>query len=122
MKFFTFKTAPVFLVCWIMLQEFCDPQDADDARCELNGQEFNGNRISVKFATGVSFCCNCSLLHVTFKFCALHLLCVLVNLLLICSFIRFVPFADQIPVLFDMFVFIYLGSTWSCRFCSNPLL
>ncbi|KAG0517100.1 hypothetical protein BDA96_09G059400 [Sorghum bicolor] len=33
--------------------EFCDPQDADDARCELNGQEFNGNRISVKFATGV---------------------------------------------------------------------
>ncbi|CAD6341525.1 unnamed protein product [Miscanthus lutarioriparius] len=33
--------------------EFCDPQDADDARCELNGQKFNGNRIGVKFATGV---------------------------------------------------------------------
>jgi hypothetical protein len=59
---------------------------------------------------------------VTFKFCALPLLCVLVNLLLICSFIRFVPFADQIPILFDMFVLISLGSTWSSRFCSNPLL
>ncbi|XP_066362472.1 serine/arginine-rich splicing factor RS2Z32-like isoform X1 [Miscanthus floridulus] len=48
--------------------EFCDPQDADDARCELNGQKINGNRIGVKFATGVPrgpvdsaqiLCCNC---------------------------------------------------------------
>lgn len=36
------------------MQEFSDPRDADDARYSLNGREFDGSRIIVEFARGVS--------------------------------------------------------------------
>ena len=35
-------------------QEFSDPRDADDARYHLDGKEFDGSRIIVEFAKGVS--------------------------------------------------------------------
>ncbi|GMP50608.1 hypothetical protein CsSME_00017157 [Camellia sinensis var. sinensis] len=34
--------------------EFSDPRDTDDARYGLNGREFDGSRIIVEFAKGVS--------------------------------------------------------------------
>jgi len=44
--------------CWVVLtlfkQEFSDPRDADDARHYLDGKEFDGSRIIVEFAKGVS--------------------------------------------------------------------
>jgi hypothetical protein len=39
------------------LQEFSDPLDADDARCDLDGRKFDGSRIIVEFARGVNICC-----------------------------------------------------------------
>ena len=39
------------------LQEFSDPRDADDARYDLDGRKFDGSRIVVEFARGVSCCC-----------------------------------------------------------------
>lgn len=36
-------------------QEFSDPRDADDARYHLDGKDFDGSRIIVEFAKGVSF-------------------------------------------------------------------
>ena len=38
------------------LQEFSDPRDADDARYDLDGRKFDGSRIVVEFARGVSCC------------------------------------------------------------------
>ncbi|XP_062180958.1 serine/arginine-rich splicing factor RS2Z33-like [Phragmites australis] len=32
--------------------EFCDPRDADDARCDLDGRNFDGSRIIVEFSRG----------------------------------------------------------------------
>jgi hypothetical protein len=40
-----------------LLQEFSDPQDADDARYGLDGREIDGSRIIVEFAKGVSSYC-----------------------------------------------------------------
>ena len=40
---------------YFYLQEFSDPRDADDARYNLNGRDFDGGRIIVEFAKGVSF-------------------------------------------------------------------
>lgn len=37
-----------------MPQEFSDPRDADDARYNLNGRDFDGSRLLVEFARGVS--------------------------------------------------------------------
>lgn len=34
-------------------QEFSDPRDADDARFNLDGRDFEGSRIIVEFAKGV---------------------------------------------------------------------
>jgi arginine/serine-rich splicing factor 7 len=46
------------LFCWFFLtffkQEFSDPRDADDARHYLDGKDFDGSRIIVEFAKGVS--------------------------------------------------------------------
>ena len=39
-----------------LLQEFSDPRDADDARYDLDGRKFDGSRIVVEFARGVSCC------------------------------------------------------------------
>lgn len=45
----------IFAVLFILhKQEFSDPRDADDARYYLNGREFNGTRIIVEHAKGVS--------------------------------------------------------------------
>lgn len=56
---FTFKTTPPMF----SLQEFYYPQDADDARRELDGEEFGWSRIFVEFATGVSSCYRCFLYY-----------------------------------------------------------
>jgi RNA recognition motif-containing protein len=48
------------------LQEFSDPRDADDARYHLDGREFNGSRLIVEFAKGVSF--KSPLYYVTYSF------------------------------------------------------
>ena len=42
----------VFLT--FLKQEFSDPRDADDARHYLDGKDFDGSRIIVEFAKGVS--------------------------------------------------------------------
>ena len=38
----------------LLLQEFSDPRDADDARYSLDGRDFDGRRIVVEFSRGVS--------------------------------------------------------------------
>lgn len=48
----------VFFFClhaYFFKQEFSDPRDADDARYHLDGKDFDGSRIIVEFAKGVSF-------------------------------------------------------------------
>lgn len=47
----------VLFVFWLTFckQEFKDPRDADDARYSLDGRDFDGSRIIVEFARGVSF-------------------------------------------------------------------
>lgn len=52
-------------------QEFSDSRDADDARYSLNGRDFDGSRIIVEFAKGVShlsfhllFCFTCNMIRV----------------------------------------------------------
>ena len=37
------------------MQEFSDPQDADDARYNLDGRDIDGSRIIVEFAKGVIY-------------------------------------------------------------------
>ncbi|KAF5953862.1 hypothetical protein HYC85_006718 [Camellia sinensis] len=44
----------LFLPLYFYSQEFSDPRDTDDARYGLNGREFDGSRIIVEFAKGVS--------------------------------------------------------------------
>lgn len=44
----------VSLCMLVVLQEFSDPRDADDARYSLDGRDFDGSRITVEFARGVS--------------------------------------------------------------------
>ena len=41
------------LVLTAFEQEFSDPRDADDARYNLDGRDFEGSRIIVEFAKGV---------------------------------------------------------------------
>ena len=47
----------VLFVFWLTFckQEFSNPRDADDARYSLDGRDFDGSRIIVEFARGVSF-------------------------------------------------------------------
>jgi arginine/serine-rich splicing factor 7 len=37
------------------LQEFSEAKDADDARYNLDGRDFDGSRMIVEFAKGVTF-------------------------------------------------------------------
>lgn len=43
-----------FLCCYLKIQEFSDPRDADDARHYLDGRDVDGRHITVEFAKGVS--------------------------------------------------------------------
>lgn len=44
-----------FVFLFLLIQEFSDYRDADDARHSLNGRDFDGSRIIVEFSRGVSY-------------------------------------------------------------------
>jgi hypothetical protein len=76
----------------IVLQEFSDARDADDARYNLDGRDFDGSRMIVEFAKGVIFIylsmCNISLFMYVYYF-----------------------FLSLLPMVF----IVILGSTWPRR-------
>ena len=64
MVYFCYGTEKLFMnpILWLpfvgfcahlLLQEFSDPRDADDARYSLDGRDFDGSRIVVEFSRGV---------------------------------------------------------------------